>query len=81
MFFDSPARGRYTTNIMRRSPTIYIETSIISYLAAKPSSDLMTAACQQITAKWWEGYRRLYKIVTSALVVTESHEGDPQYEE
>jgi hypothetical protein len=63
---------------MKRKPTIYIETSIISYLAAWPSSDLMTAACQQTTTKWWEGYRRFYNVVTSALVVAESREGDPR---
>lgn len=60
-----------------KKPTIYIETSIISYLAAKPSPDLTTAACQQVTAEWWERYRGLYNIVTSALVVTEAAEGNP----
>ena len=63
---------------MKKKPTIYIETSIISYLAARPSPDLMTVACQQITTRWWEGSRRFYKVVTSALVVAESREGDPQ---
>jgi hypothetical protein len=61
---------------MKKKPTIYVETSIISYLAAWPSPDLMTAACQQITIKWWQGYRRFYNVVTSALVVAESREGD-----
>jgi len=63
---------------MKRKATIYIETSIISYLAAKPSPDLMTAACQQVTTEWWEGSRRLYDVVTSALVVAESREGNPR---
>jgi hypothetical protein len=35
------------------SPTVYIETSIVSYLAAYPSRDLITAAHQQITHSWW----------------------------
>jgi predicted nucleic acid-binding protein len=60
-----------------KKATIYIETSVISYLAARPSPDLTTAACQQITAEWWEKYRSFYNIVTSALVVRESEEGDP----
>ena len=60
-----------------KKATIYIETSIISYLAARPSPDLITAAGQQITAKWWQEYRGSHNIVTSALVVTESGEGDP----
>ncbi|MBO1346719.1 MAG: hypothetical protein EBE86_004670 [Hormoscilla sp. GUM202] len=30
-------------------PTVYIETSVISYLTARPSRDLIVAAHQQIT--------------------------------
>lgn len=63
---------------MKKKPTVYIETSIISYLAARPSPDLMTAACQQVTAGWWEGPRRSYNLATSALMVAESREGEPQ---
>ena len=32
--------------------TVYIETTIPSYLAARPSRDLVTAAHQQITHEW-----------------------------
>lgn len=56
--------------------SVYIETSIISYLTARPSRDLMIAACQQITTEWWETSRGSYDIVTSDLVVLESREGD-----
>ena len=63
---------------MKKKPTVYIETSIISYLAAGPSPDLMTAACQQVTAGWWEGPRRSYNLATSALVLAESREGEPR---
>jgi len=38
-------------------PKIYIETSIISYLTAHLSKDLVIAAHQQITMEWWE-FRR-----------------------
>jgi len=34
-------------------PTVYIETSVISYLTAKLSRDLIVAAHQQITNDWW----------------------------
>jgi predicted nucleic acid-binding protein len=60
-----------------RKPTIYIETSIISYLAVRPSPDLTTAACQQVTVNWWESHRRSFNVVTSALVFAESREGNP----
>jgi hypothetical protein len=34
-------------------PTVYLETTIPSYLAAHPSRDLIIAAHQQITHDWW----------------------------
>jgi len=44
-------------------PSVYIETSIISYLAAHPSRDLITAAHQQITHTWWQERRPEFLIV------------------
>lgn len=61
-----------------KKASIYIETSIISYLTARSSRDLMIAACQQVTAQWWETSRGSYEVVTSALTLAESQEGDPQ---
>jgi hypothetical protein len=34
---------------------VYVETSVISYLTARPSPDAIKAACQQITRQWWDG--------------------------
>jgi hypothetical protein len=39
-------------------PSIYLETSFISYLTGPPSPNLITAANQQITREWWD-HRRL----------------------
>jgi hypothetical protein len=33
-------------------PRIYVETSVISYLTARPSRDLIMAAHQEITREW-----------------------------
>ncbi|MBF0103436.1 MAG: type II toxin-antitoxin system VapC family toxin [Desulfobacterales bacterium] len=57
--------------------SVYIETSIVSYLAAKPSRDLLIAGCQQITAQWWEDRRKQYDLFTSELVVAEAKAGNP----
>jgi hypothetical protein len=59
-------------------PTVYIETSIISYLAAHPSRDLITAAHQQITHTWWQERRPEFSIFASQVVLDESAAGDPQ---
>lgn len=53
-------------------PSIYIETSIVSYLAARQSRDLVTAACQRVTTEWWKDGRPEYDLFTSELVITDS---------
>ena len=57
--------------------TVYVETSVISYLASLPSRDLRVAAWQQITTQWWEQEKSKYKLFTSELVFTEAAAGDP----
>ena len=58
--------------------TVYIETSIVSYLASRPSRDLLVAACQQATRTWWGEYRHQFELYTSPLVVSEAGSGDPE---
>ena len=48
--------------------TVYIESSVISYLTSRPSRDLVTAARQTITAEWWEEKKSNYEVYVSALV-------------
>ena len=58
--------------------TVYIETSIISYLCAQPSRDLIVAANQEITREWWEKRRADYDCYISELVMEEISAGDPE---
>ena len=39
-------------------PRVYVETTILSYLAARPSGDVVTAGRQLTTQQWWENERR-----------------------
>ena len=57
-------------------PTVYIETSVISYLAARPSRDVVVAAYQEVTREWWRGAPGRFNLVASALVVSEARAGD-----
>lgn len=57
--------------------TIYIETTIVSYLVANPSRDLILAAHQKITQEWWREERAQYHCVTSEEVLREVSLGDP----
>lgn len=57
---------------------VYLETTIIGYLASRPSRDLVTAANQQLTRDWWDHHREEYDLFVSEAVVTECSAGDPQ---
>ncbi len=57
--------------------TVYIETSIISYLRQKPSSQVITAARQLLTHQWWNDERANYELVISQYVIDEAAAGDP----
>lgn len=59
-------------------PSLYLETSVVSYLTARPSRDLITAARQQLTYLWWHTYRTDYDIFISPLVLEEAELGDTE---
>lgn len=56
---------------------VYIETSIFSYLASRPSRDLVVAARQQLTHAWWQGRRLEFDLYVSQVVLDEAWAGDP----
>jgi hypothetical protein len=58
-------------------PTVYVETTIPSYLAAQPSRDLIVAAHQQITHEWWRDARERFELFVSEAVLAEIRAGDP----
>jgi len=57
--------------------TVYVETTIMSYLAALPSRDLIKAARQEVTWEWWNKRRGAYRVYASQVVAREAREGDP----
>jgi hypothetical protein len=56
--------------------SVYIESSVISYLVARPSRDVVVAARQTITETWWRKRRGEFDLYVSALVVLEIARGD-----
>jgi hypothetical protein len=58
-------------------PKVYLETTIPSYLTARPSRDLVTAAHQQITREWWDTRRHAFDPFVSQMVIDEASAGDP----
>ena len=57
------------------TPRVYIETSVISYLTARPSRDLVLAAHQQVTREWWT-HRSRFELLVSNAVLEEAKRGN-----
>jgi hypothetical protein len=55
---------------------VYLETTIPSYLTARPSRDIVRAAEQEVTRTWWNT-RNAFELYVSELVVDEVSAGDP----
>lgn len=62
-------------------PTLYVETSIVSYLRQQPSVRVITAARQLLTHQWWNQERSKYELVTSQYVIDEASDGEPSLAE
>jgi predicted nucleic acid-binding protein len=57
-------------------PKVYIETSVISYLTARASRDVVVAGHQQATQTFWERLESEFDPFVSSLVVEEAERGD-----
>ncbi|UIE38387.1 type II toxin-antitoxin system VapC family toxin [Leptodesmis sichuanensis] len=60
------------------SETVYIETSILGYLTARPSRDIVVAANIEITREWWETRRNAFQLYASQAVIKETSQGDAE---
>jgi predicted nucleic acid-binding protein len=56
---------------------LYVETSVISYLTARPSRDVISLGHQQLTREWWDRAGLEFELYASRLVVAEAQLGDP----
>jgi hypothetical protein len=56
--------------------TVYIETSILGYLTARRSRNLILMANAEITREWWDKRRSDFELHTSQAVVKEVSQGD-----
>ena len=62
---------------MQSKPRVYIETSVISYLTSRPSSNEGIRGCQYFTRYWWENFaEQRFELVSSPIVQQEVSLGD-----
>ena len=57
-------------------PKVYIETTVVSYLVARPSHDVTLAARQQATQQLWTEYAENFEFMISDIVLNEASQGD-----
>jgi hypothetical protein len=57
--------------------SVYLETTFISYLVARPSRDVIVAGHQQTTQEWWANRRTEFECSVSQVVIDEASVGDP----
>ncbi|MFN0056023.1 MAG: type II toxin-antitoxin system VapC family toxin [Planctomycetales bacterium] len=57
--------------------SVYLETSFISYLVARPGRDVIVAGHQQTTQEWWANRRSQFECLVSQVVIDEVSVGDP----
>ena len=57
--------------------SVYIETTIPSYLTAWRSHELSVVAKQQTTRQWWDERRLAFELFISDAVLLEASGGDP----
>jgi hypothetical protein len=55
--------------------TVYIETSVVSFLRENLSASPESVERQLLTRRWWSIYRHRYELVTSQYVVDEARVG------
>ncbi len=53
-----------------------METSVVGFLAARPSKDAVIAGQQASTHRWWKEKRRRYELFISKLVWQEAGQGN-----
>jgi hypothetical protein len=63
---------------MNPKATVYLETTIPSFLTGRPSNNLVLAGQQQLTRRWWSTRKRHYSLFISELVIEEAGKGDSQ---
>ena len=56
--------------------SVYLETTVISYLTAWPDRNVVRLTHQMLTREWWSKSRPLFDVFVSDFVIDEAGRGD-----
>jgi predicted nucleic acid-binding protein len=57
------------------NPSVYVETTVVGHIAARQQSDIVVAARQLLSNRWW-ATRDDYRLYISQIVIDECSAGD-----
>jgi hypothetical protein len=57
------------------NPSVYLETTVVGHIAARQQADIIVAARQLSSQRWWENRER-YQLFVSQIVIDECSAGD-----
>jgi len=60
----------------RYMPSVYVETTVVSFMAARPSRDVLVLGHQELTRQWWKVCRQRCRAFVGPLVLREAARGD-----
>ena len=56
--------------------SVYVDTSVVSYLTARPARDMVTAVRQVETIEWWAVQSSHFEIFSSEVAIEEARQGN-----
>lgn len=73
---DARLTTRVQPHFAAKPPTIYLETTVVSFLGGRLSRDVQTARMQALTRDWWSRHRLRHVLYVSDVVLEEASDGD-----
>lgn len=75
---ETSSGGQKQERICTVRPTVYLETSVVSYLVARRSRDVVVLGRQQATQDWWATAAKHWRLVVSEAVIGEAGAGNQE---
>ena len=60
----------------KMTKSVYVDTSVVSYLTARPARDMVTAVRQVETIEWWAVQSSHFELFSSDVAINEARQGD-----